>query len=335
MPRHLGRNALDPLASDIERRVGAEKTSSTTATSTGEPKVTNNDADIPAEIQRNKDNKAPFHDKPEAPKKLQAHKYAELFPALDKDELKELSADIKQHGLLEPITLYQGFILDGRNRYQAARNAKLDLSTSDRSQFDTFTGSDTDALAFVISKNLQRRHLSTSQRAMIAADIATLQHGERPADRPDSPPTQATAASTLNVSERVVRKAKRVKDKGTKELQDAVRSGDIAVDTAAEVADLSPTKQKEVLKKAKAAPKGKASTTARSAAKKAAPKTDKKKQARVKLSIVVEILGSWDKTTAPTEAAKRITNLLARNSSIFLLGKPKIISVTVPKESKK
>jgi hypothetical protein len=71
-----------------------------------------------------------------------------------------------------------------------------------------------DPLAFVISKNLKRRHLSTSQRAAIAAEIAKLpQGGDRKSDQAANLPfdsvTQAQAAKMLNVSERSVRAARK------------------------------------------------------------------------------------------------------------------------------
>jgi hypothetical protein len=49
------------------------------------------------------------------------HKLAEAFPLLGEGELAELADDIRQHGLREPITLYHGAILDGRNRYRACK----------------------------------------------------------------------------------------------------------------------------------------------------------------------------------------------------------------------
>jgi disulfide oxidoreductase YuzD len=44
------------------------------------------------------------------------HKFADLFPMMQADELDQLVADIKQNGLLEPIVTYEDKILDGRNR---------------------------------------------------------------------------------------------------------------------------------------------------------------------------------------------------------------------------
>jgi hypothetical protein len=48
------------------------------------------------------------------------HPLAELFPLMEGDEFDNFCADIHQHGLREQITLHEGKILDGRNRYRAA-----------------------------------------------------------------------------------------------------------------------------------------------------------------------------------------------------------------------
>ncbi len=76
--------------------------------------------------------------------------------------------------------------------------------------------------------NLHRRHLSESQRAVVAAKIANVTHGgDRRSEQAANLPvvTQAGAAELLNVSERGVRNAKHVLDRGAPELVVAVERG--------------------------------------------------------------------------------------------------------------
>ncbi len=87
----------------------------------------------------------------------------------------------------------------------------------------------------VVSRNLHRRHLDPSQRALIAARLATTTHGGN--RRGDQDATgqvdRRTAAAALNVSERSVARAALVLNEGTPELIAAVEAGDIPISTAA------------------------------------------------------------------------------------------------------
>src|SRR4051812_10366915 len=103
------------------------------------------------------------------PSELLIHPYANVFPLLQGAEFDAFADDIAKHGLREPIVLYEKKMLDGRNRHRACLVRKVEP------RFVEFTGDD--PLAFVISANLQRRHLDTSQRAMVADAIATLPQG--------------------------------------------------------------------------------------------------------------------------------------------------------------
>lgn len=76
-----------------------------------------------------------------------------------------LEQDIKENGLLEPIWLYDGKIIDGRNRYLAC------LAVGIKPRFRDYTGSEIDLLNYVVSLNLHRRHLSQSQLACLAVEI--------------------------------------------------------------------------------------------------------------------------------------------------------------------
>lgn len=102
-----------------------------------------------------------------------------------------------------------------------------------------------DALAFVISHNLHRRHLSESQRARIAARVADMprggvgsnQHQSKSANWQNST-SISDAANLLNVSERSVARARKVQETAPPEIVQAVDDGNISVSLAAKVADL-------------------------------------------------------------------------------------------------
>ncbi len=173
------------------------------------------------------------------------HPIADIFPMLSNDELNVLADDIKANGLEVPITLFEGKILDGRNRFQACMIADVDAT------FVEYTGDD--PLQFVVSHNLHRRHLNESQRAMAAARIANGSWGGyRGANGKIASCTERTqknAADMLNVSERSVRSANKVKNNAVPEVIKAVESGKVPVSLAAVLADAPAEKQKEVIAK--------------------------------------------------------------------------------------
>ena len=92
------------------------------------------------------------------------HPVANLFPLLSGDDLEALTGDIETNGLLEPIWLHpDGRIVDGRNRYRACQAAGVEP------RFRTWDGRGS-LVEFVVSLNLHRRHLTSSQRAMAALE---------------------------------------------------------------------------------------------------------------------------------------------------------------------
>ncbi len=99
---------------------------------------------------------------------MEVHEYAKLFPPMSNEEFEELVEDIKQNGQLEPIILHEGKILDGRNRYNAC------LKLGIKPKMKDYDGENLDPLSFVISKNIKRRHLTASQKALLALEIKPL-----------------------------------------------------------------------------------------------------------------------------------------------------------------
>jgi ParB-like chromosome segregation protein Spo0J len=90
-----------------------------------------------------------------------AHPLANMFPMIEGNAFEELKRDISAQGILEPIRLYQGMILDGRNRYAAAKACGHEFNVDDFVQWE---GTLAEAEAWVISTNMHRRQLTTKQK---------------------------------------------------------------------------------------------------------------------------------------------------------------------------
>lgn len=167
---------------------------------------------------------------------------AVAFPEMATGAYLPFAEDVRRHGLRVPILLYEGMILDGRARARAAREHGRTWSA------EIYDGPD--PLGALVSRNLARRHLDESQRAMVAARLATLRRG-RPARGPGIPAkagiSQAAAAQLLHVSADSIDRAARVRRDGIPALAAAVERGEIAVSAAADIARAPAARQAEIL----------------------------------------------------------------------------------------
>ena len=158
---------------------------------------------------------------------MKFHPICELFPLMEGEEFERLSADIKANGLLESIWTYEGQILDGRNRWLACKDAGVEP------EFREYKGHD--AVSFVVSMNIERRHLTPSQRACIGVEIlpqyeAEAEKRERAGKKID--PTaklpqgeaRVAAAAIVHVAPRYVSDAKAIKEEAL-ELFEEMKAG--------------------------------------------------------------------------------------------------------------
>lgn len=172
---------------------------------------------------------------------MKLHPLCELFPPLVDEEFDALVADIREHGLHEPIVLLGDQVLDGRNRLRACYAANVEPS------YALFGGDD--PAAFVLSKNLHRRHLPAGVSAAIVAaaqdwgrahrrgGTGANQHQSRSATLPICDlSTTASRARTSGVSIRLQAMADRVCREDV-ELIDAVRDGKISLPKAVKILD--------------------------------------------------------------------------------------------------
>ena len=160
---------------------------------------------------------------------MQPHPYADMFPRMQGVDFSALVASIEEYGLEEPIVIYEGKILDGRNRYAACIKAKVDPAFTEYE--------DDDPLGYVLIKNVLRRDLNASQRAMIAAKMANLPQGGDHKSEDFKASNDGLkikdAAQTLRVSPKTVERAKIVLASGNGELITAVESGTKSVSAVA------------------------------------------------------------------------------------------------------
>ena len=184
--------------------------------------------------------------------KYESHEIADCWPMIEPDKFGELCDDIAENGLLNSIVLYEGKILDGRNRYKACVEAGVE---------PTFTEYEGDGpTGHAISLNNMRRDLNPSQRAMVAEKLANLSHGgDRKSDQSSSVSldsvSQSDAAEQMGVSRTLVQKARRVKSGADQGITDMIEGGDLTLGEAEHLMSLTEDEQREIAEAGKEAAK--------------------------------------------------------------------------------
>lgn len=181
------------------------------------------------------------------------HPVAEIFSLIEGPEFQGLVEDIQENGLLEEIELFDGKIIDGRNRYRACIEADIEP------KFSKWEGEEKNLISYIISKNLRRRQLNESQKALVGAKMkpvfeakAKERQGSRKdisADRRGSSNRKSSEeiAKVVNGSARLIERAIRVLAKGAPELILQVESGGMRLEEAVKVSDKPQDEQLRLL----------------------------------------------------------------------------------------
>jgi hypothetical protein len=176
------------------------------------------------------------------------HTALSLFPEMDGEELRALAADIRANGLMNPVVLSGATVLDGRNRLLACKIADVEPTFIHWDPAGEVT--QVSAVAWVISQNMARRHLTASQRAAIALEVekllaaearrrqSTSSGGESPQlveklPQADKGKAREKAGELLKVSGRYVQDAKKIA-KDAPELIPEIKAGRLTVSEAKE-----------------------------------------------------------------------------------------------------
>ncbi len=165
------------------------------------------------------------------------HPAAEIFPLMEGEQYDQLVQDIRENDLQEPIWLHPDErIIDGRNRYRACLDAGVEP------RFQTWNGKGS-LIQFIVSLNLHRRHLTSSQRAAAAAEALAQLKAEakarqreggktkvrqKIAEAPDVGKATEQAAKMLGTNRTYVAQAAKIKDEDDSTFK-AIMKGDLTI----------------------------------------------------------------------------------------------------------
>lgn len=212
------------------------------------------------EEQSNSDGGEPSPEKPvDMTIDFPVHPAAAIFPLMTPEQIKALGLDMLRNGQRKAITRHRGQVADGRNRFLGCRWAQIPP------RYVEWDGEGS-IVAWVVSENLHRRHLTNQQRAVVAVNVEKafaaeaaersqsnlLQNqgsidGINGATREEAGRSADKAAKVLNVSAASVKRAKRVLENADPALAEAAASGAVSLSAAAEVAALPKQEQRQLV----------------------------------------------------------------------------------------
>lgn len=168
------------------------------------------------------------------------------------DDFQSLKDSIMEIGVQNPITVFEGMVIDGWHRYTAANELGMDCPVVELG--------DVDPRDFVLAQNKARRHVTQAQLAMATTTVYAWRPVGNPALSNSAPgaelKTTKELAVSAGVSERTIEQAKAVQTKAAPEVVEAVKAGEIGLKKAAAIAKLPKEEQAAAIHKPapKAAP---------------------------------------------------------------------------------
>lgn len=165
--------------------------------------------------------------------------FKNLIPALSAEEYAQLEANILNEGIREPIITWNGYIIDGHNRYDIATRFDLEYKTKSK-HFETEEG----VKEWMILNQFGRRNLSNYQRSVLALQLeevfskkAKANQGLRTdisAKLPKSKAidTRKELSKVAQVGERTLGMVKTIQEKAPEEVKQKLATGEVSINAA-------------------------------------------------------------------------------------------------------
>lgn len=165
--------------------------------------------------------------------------FKELIPPLSQEEFKQLEENCLKEGIRDAIVTWQGFIIDGHNRYQIAQRHNLEYQTIEKA-FE----SENDVIEWMIRNQFGRRNLNNYQRSILALqleDVFRIKAKENQGYRNDilqnsaesyKIDTRKELSKIADVSHDTIMRVKAIEEKAPEEVKEKLRTGDISINQA-------------------------------------------------------------------------------------------------------
>ncbi len=171
-------------------------------------------------------------------------------------EYAALERSLQAEGCRDALVLWRDTLIDGHNRYEICQKHGIPFRTVHNNNFASIE----DVMLWMNDNHLARRSVSDFQRGVLALkkkEIVTARMAEKMAEQPPEPEaddldsrppppwnTREEIARAARVSANTISQIERIQKAATPELREAVRTGTISINAAANVAQLSEDEQK-------------------------------------------------------------------------------------------
>ena len=169
--------------------------------------------------------------------------FKDLIPPLTKEEFKQLENNCMSEGIREKILTWNGFIIDGHNRYEIATRWDLDFETESK-HFDNEEA----VKEWMILNQFGRRNLSNYQRSVLALELEdvfskkakeniSIENKNRSTDLAKLPKREAVdtrkeLSKVAQVGERTLGMVKKIQEKAPEEVKAKLRTGEVSINAA-------------------------------------------------------------------------------------------------------
>jgi N6-adenosine-specific RNA methylase IME4 len=170
--------------------------------------------------------------------------FKRLIPALTQEEYKQLEDNILKEGIREKIITWNGYIIDGHNRYEISQKWGLDCQ-SESMQFKD----EDEVKEWMILNQFGRRNLSNYQRSVLALELEGLFREKAKESKSEkishfrntgeivqkSEPSEKTIhkiSNIANVSHDTIAKVKKIQEKAPEEVKQKLTTGEVSINQA-------------------------------------------------------------------------------------------------------
>lgn len=165
--------------------------------------------------------------------------FKKLIPALTAEEFKQLEENCLKEGIREAILTWEGFIIDGHNRFEIANKWNLDFQTKSKHFKD-----EDEVKEWMILNQFGRRNLSNYQRSVLALQLEEV-FKEKAKEKqkeggknkvvqiseqaPMERKSITQIAKVANVSHDTIAKVKVIEQKAPDELKAKLSTGEVSI----------------------------------------------------------------------------------------------------------